>query len=179
MKKLITIGFAVLMALPLSVFGEEMTATILTADGTIHHGAVVELRSADNLVLPNEEATSAEIIAIEDAAPTGEKGGLYQSTGIYGFLHGDKIAEERAVQREKDKIDRFNTLQKSLLEEPSLASIDEAIGAIDQAHVDKLASGFLPKGLANLLMSFLVTVVLLYQRLKLKLKIIGVVKITN
>ncbi|GHT07159.1 hypothetical protein FACS1894139_14790 [Planctomycetales bacterium] len=161
MKKLITIGFAVLMALPLSVFGEEMTATILTADGTIHHGAVVELRSADNLVLPNEEATSAEIIAIEDAAPTGEKGGLYQSTGIYGFLHGDKIAEERAVQREKDKIDRFNTLQKSLLEEPSLASIDEAIGAIDQAHVDKLASGFLPKGLANLLMIF-VCLVLIY-----------------
>ncbi len=108
---------------------------------------------------------SAGIYAQEGEGATPDKkeqsGSIFKSTGIYGFINGDKVAEEKQAARVEDHKHRLNALKEGLVPNATNEQASAAIEAMDGTHHAANKKGLFPIGLGQFIMIF-VGILLIY-----------------
>ena len=87
--------------------------------------------------------------------------GIYKSTGIYGFLNGDELTEEKALDRAKSDYKSFVVLKESLNGDTTAAKAQAAIDVLHSGHKDSKQKGIFPVGVGQFIM-ILVGLLLIY-----------------
>ena len=115
-------------------------------------------------VLALSYCASAADNAAAAPAPAEEESllmGLWKSTGLYGFLCGDKVAEDHHVAEDKAKMARQDKLKDAVNSVTNAENARELDKTLDKLNPVKKAPLFLPKGAANFVM-ILVCLLLIY-----------------
>ena len=88
----------------------------------------------------------------DKAEATTESKGIYKSTGLYGFINGDTVNEEKEALRAQEKIENISVLQESLQGDLTTEKVLAASDVIDHAHHDGMSKGIFPIGVGQFIM---------------------------
>ena len=83
-----------------------------------------------------------------------ESKGIYKSTGIYGFLNGDSISEEKAQTRANEDLESYVLLKESLSGDTTAENAQAAIDVVSHKHKDAKKEGIFPIGVGQFIMIF-------------------------
>lgn len=112
----------------------------------------VSVNAGEDFELPYDDIDAVLDDGFAENSTDASSKGIYQSTGIYGFLNGDDIAESRYSAVEEAKIRRLQGLQYSLHGYLTGEKADMAFEAISGKKAETKTKGFLPAGVANFVM---------------------------
>ena len=90
-----------------------------------------------------------------------ETKGIYKSTGIYGFLNGESIINNKSQERANEDLKSYMILKESLKGENTSENVKAAIDVVSSKHVEARHKGIFPVGLGQFIM-ILVGLLLIY-----------------
>lgn len=88
-------------------------------------------------------------------------GGIYKSTGIYGFFNGKEFQAQKEATRDEERVTRLKALKDSLAAPITTESAKNTIEAVTGKHFKAESEGLFPIGLGQFIM-ILIGLVLIY-----------------